>query len=344
MVKLLKRGEEIRQFILANLEEHPQDIAALASQKFGVTRQAINKHIKRLVEQKAIIVEGSTKDRHYRLCPLDEVLKVYQLTERLAEDVIWDLDIRPLLVDLPDNVRSIWSYSFTEMMNNAIEHSRGKQVYVAVEKTAAYTSVRISDDGEGIFRKIQRELDLIDERHAVLELAKGKLTTDPDNHSGQGIFFTSRMMDEFAIMSGKTFFSHQIHKPEDWILQTYSLQQGTTVCMQLDNNTSRTSKQIFDKFSSGDDYAFTKTVVPVRLAQYGGESLVSRSQAKRLLSRFDKFRVVILDFSEVDAIGQAFADEVFRVFKKQHPEVEVIPVEANQDVMQMISRAMSHDI
>jgi STAS-like domain of unknown function (DUF4325) len=118
-------------------------------------------------------------------------------------------------------------------------------------------------------------------------------------------------------------------------------QAGTTVLMKLNNNTSRNSKQIFDNFSSGDDYAFTKTVVPVRLAQYGDERLVSRSQAKRLLAGVDKFKVVVFDFSGVEAVGQAFADEVFRVFKKQHPEMDVMSLNASKDVAQMISRAES---
>ena len=101
---------------------------------------------------------------------------------------------------------------------------------------------------------------------------------------------------------------------------------------------------MFDSVSSGDDDAFTKTVVPVRLAQYGDERLVSRSQAKRLLAGVDKFRVVVFDFSGVEAVGQAFADEVFRVFKKQHPEMQIMSLNASKDVAQMISRAESVDI
>ncbi|HIK17725.1 MAG TPA: STAS-like domain-containing protein [Leptolyngbyaceae cyanobacterium M33_DOE_097] len=177
----------------------------------------------------------------------------------------------------------------------------------------------------------------------IAELAKGKLTTDPDRHTGQGIFFTSRMFDEFAILSGSIYFSHEFNKAEDWIVERDGFQSGTTVFMKLKNNTSRTSKQVFDSFSSGDDYAFTKTVVPVRLAQYGDEKLVSRSQAKRLLAGVDKFRVVVFDFAGVDSIGQAFSDEVFRVFKRQHPEMQVMSLNANQDVAQMIRRAESTD-
>lgn len=87
--------------------------------------------------------------------------------------------------------------------------------------------------------------------------------------------------------------------------------------------------------------ASTETVVPVRLAQYGDEKLVSRSQAKRLLVGLDKFRVVVFNFAEVEAIGQAFADEVFRVFRKQHPDIEIKSLNANEEVTQMICRAES---
>jgi STAS-like domain of unknown function (DUF4325) len=175
----------------------------------------------------------------------------------------------------------------------------------------------------------------------VLELAKGKLTTDPERHSGQGIFFTSRMFDVFNIFSGNVYFSHEFKESEDWILERHNLIPGTIVSMKLGNNTSRTSKQVFDAFSSGDDYAFTEAIVPVRLAQYGDERLVSRSQAKRLVTGVDKFKVVIFDFSGVEAVGQAFADEVFRVFKRQHPEIEIMSLNANKDVAQMLSRAES---
>ena len=136
-------------------------------------------------------------------------------------------------------------------------------------------------------------------------------------------------------------FSHEFDEKEDWILQASSAQGGTLVRMVLHNHTARTVKKVFDKFSSEDDYGFTKTVVPVKLMQYGDDNLVSRSQAKRLLARFDRFKVVVLDFHEVASVGQAFADEVFRVFKRAHPEVEIVPVRTSSEVKRMISRAES---
>ncbi len=343
MVGIRKRGEEIRQFILDNVEHHPKIVAKLAAHNFGITRQAVNKHIQRLVEQKALLVHGSTRNRHYLLHPLVQWEHIYLLDGSLAEDIVWRNDIAVLFGQLTINVIDIWHYGFTEILNNSIDHSSGNHVNVSLTKTATTTEIIIYDDGEGIFKKIQRELDLHDERHSVLELAKGKLTTDPDNHTGEGIFFSSRMFDDFRILSGNVYFSHTHDEVEDWIIEKQRYQSGTGVFMKLANNTTRTTKQIFDSFTSDDDYGFTKTVVPVRLAQYGDEKLVSRSQAKRLLGRVDKFKTVIFDFDEVESIGQAFADEVFRVFQLQHPEIELIYLKTNKNVKQMISRARSHD-
>ncbi len=71
--------------------------------------------------------------------------------------------------------------------------------------------------------------------------------------------------------------------------------------MLLANQSDRTPEDVFRRYASEeDDYGFTKTVVPVRLAREGSEQLVSRSQAKRLLARVDRFATVILDFSGVD--------------------------------------------
>lgn len=103
-------------------------------------------------------------------------------------------------------------------------------------------------------------------------------------------------------------------------------------------NTTKTPAAVLDEYSSVDT-GFSKTHVPVALAAYGESNLISRSQAKRLLARFECFAEVILDFENVKSIGQGFADEVFRVFALNHPEVHLIPIRANVKVERFIQRA-----
>src|SRR5882724_8923652 len=340
MTGVRARGEDIRRFILEHVGKHPADIAKIAADHFGITRQAANKHLQKLTAKKALVESGKTRAKTYSVCPLSVWEHRYEIKEGLAEDVVWRNDILPTLGKLPDNVSNIWHYGFTEMFNNAIDHSAGQLIMVKISKTAASTDMVISDNGVGIFKKIQAALGLMDPRHAILELAKGKLTTDPTMHSGEGIFFSSRMFDSFDIASEGAIFSHAYGDKEDWIGEADKL-KGTHVIMKLNNHTARTLKKVFDQFSSGDDYGFNKTIVPVKLAQYGNDQLISRSQAKRVVSRVELFKVVVFDFTGVPSVRQAFADEIFRVFANQHPEIELHAFKANSEVKRMIERVKS---
>ena len=85
---------------------------------------------------------------------------------------------------------------------------------------------------------------------------------------------------------------------------------------------------------------FNKTEIIVHLAQECLDfPMVSRSLARRILSNIDKFKVVFLDFANIETIGQGFADEIFRVFKNKHPEISVIPLNTNEEIDFMIKRA-----
>ena len=343
-MRLRDRGEAIRHFILDHVEQHPSDVVRLVMETFGISRQAVNRHIQNLIKQGALTGKGSTRSRTYHLAPALRWSGEYTIAHGLAEDRVWREDIAPRLGDLPDKSSEIWQYGFTEIFNNAIDHSGGSRITVRLEKTATTSELMILDNGEGIFKKIQRALGLADERHAVLELAKGKFTTDPERHTGEGIFFSSRMFDRFDILSGGVFFTHQFSDEEDWILERDESESGTAVWMKLHNHTSRSMETIFNRFAAPEEYAFTKTVVPVRLAQYGDDRLVSRSQAKRLVNRVDRFKTVIFDFEGVDTIGQAFADEVFRVFARRHSDIELHAINMSEQVTRMVTRAQAPSV
>ena len=72
--------------------------------------------------------------------------------------------------------------------------------------------------------------------------------------------------------------------------------------------------------------------------EYLGEHLISRSIARRILSNIEKFKVIFLDFDGVKTIGQAFADEIFRVFRNKHKEITILPINVDEEVKFMIKR------
>lgn len=335
------KSKQIRSFILRNADDHPREVGILAAKRFGISRQAVSRHLKILVSEGFLIATGQTRAKEYRLRKLVEVEVPLKLAPDISEDQAWSKHVEPHLDDLEKNIYTICIHGFTEIMNNAIEHSEGSGVVISIEIDAVKVTLQVFDDGIGIFRKISQELDLVDDRHALLELAKGKLTTDPKHHSGEGIFFTSRMFDEFFIKSRQLFYLHNVEN-NDWLSEDLDEDtNGTLVSMTIHKESTRTTSEVFDKYTTEeDDNIFSRTSVPVVLAQYGEENLVSRSQAKRLLARFDKFKEVILSFKGVDRIGQAFADEIFRVFQKAHPEIRLLYVDANDEVRKMILRAL----
>jgi anti-sigma regulatory factor (Ser/Thr protein kinase) len=267
----------------------------------------------------------------------------FTIAPGLEEDKIWRQQVRPLLSGIPANVLEICHYGFTEMVNNVIDHSAGRTLVIRIGSTTNAIRMDIIDDGVGIFQKLQTELGLEDHRHAILELAKGKTTTAPQQHTGEGIFFTSRMFDNFSIISGRLRFTHDALLGEDRLVEIEKEEKGTTIILEIHPQSQRTMKGVFDQFAAGEeDYGFTRTQVPVTLAQYGDENLVSRSQAKRLLARFDRFKEVQLDFKGVLMIGPAFADEIFRVFRHQNPQIRLIWLNATAEVEKMIRRALSN--
>ena len=339
-----ERGERIRRQILRDVKHHPSDIARHIAKIFSITPQAVNSHIKRLEKESRLASSGIGKGKRYFLGDVREYRATFPLTGDFAEDRVWTSHYSFLFEDLPENIVDICHYGFTEMVNNVIDHSGGDKVFISILRDKNRIVIFVIDDGEGIFRRIKRLFELSDERQALFELSKGKLTTDPDNHTGEGIFFTSRVFDQFDIDSKGLEFSHDDNFEFDYLNESNMPRDtiGTMVYMLIQRDSDRTIQYIFNEYTAGpEEFQFNRTVIPVRLAQYENEKLVSRSQAKRLLTRIEKFHNVIFDFEGVSFIGQAFADEIFRVYSQRHPNIILLPVNMEVEVSKMVNKAIS---
>lgn len=335
--RVTRNSEQIRDALIAAIRAESPSPVRLVSEAVGVTRQAINRHLQGLIKTGVVVATGKTKSRAYALATLVEEHWRWPLDGTLEEDVIWRDQVRPKLGSLRTNALAICQFGFTEVLNNAIDHSEGQWVRGEARMTAADLTLRIHDDGVGAFAKVERAFGFGDAQQAVLELTKGKLTTDPKRHSGEGLFFASRAFDSFVIDSGE----NRLHV--DQVSGTWRLHpltppvSGTRVEMTLALNTRHELRAVFDQFAAPDEFRFDRTQVPVYLAQYGDENLISRSQARRLLHRLDQFQDVLFDFKDVAFIGQGFADEIFRVFQNEHPAIRLRSVNASADIARMIS-------
>jgi len=335
------RFDELVRTVTRDVVEHPRDLTRHYAERFKISRVAANKYIQRLETEGWIARSGPSTHPVFSPGYKRRIARLYPLTG-LEEHIAWENDFKPYL-SMSSNVQSIANHGFTEMVNNAIDHSSGKSVFVFTSQDETALRIIVSDDGVGIFAKITSALNLPDMRQALFELSKGKLTTDPSKHTGEGVFFTSRMFDSFEISANGLQYNHEANASHDWLQEANGVfSEGTTVYMRIALNSNRTTAEVYAQFTEApEDYDFSKTVVPMRLARFGNEQLVSRSQAKRLIARFDRFRTVILDFSEIQEIGQAFADELFRVYSSSHPNVELLPKNMTEQVKKMWLRAIA---
>jgi anti-sigma regulatory factor (Ser/Thr protein kinase) len=338
------RTDEVRRAILAAVFWSSASPVARVARQFSITKQAVLLHVQALVREQVLQAEGERRHRRYALREVQRAEETFDLSGGAVEEhAVWSSFAKPLILPIATaNDLDVCGYGLTEMINNGIDHSSGSVLTVGVVLTTSSITMRVTDNGVGIFQKIAEALGLADPRLSLLELSKGKFTTDAKRHTGEGIFFTSRAFDRFTIRSSNLLFSHTLDTG-DWLVDIRDKAfVGTRIAMSLFKPTPRSMHDVYKQFTmGGEDSRFAKTHVPLELATFGDESLVSRSSAKRVLSRAERFEEVLLDFSGVRSIGQGFADEIFRVFANEHPAVKLIAINANEQVTGMIRRAQS---
>lgn len=332
-----EKRDRIIRYLLEKIETDSENAIKKTMEAFNISANTVYRYVRELEKKKIIAKSG----RELSLVYEEEVFLLHRCEGELEEeDRIYETYIRKYIQDFPENVRKIWEYSFMEMMNNAIDHSEAEEVHIAILKNYVNTSIIIADAGVGIFRKIKEYYGYARLNDAINELFKGKLTTDASRHSGEGIFFTSRVLDKFLAISDGKIFSHSnfddiVENLENIeFLSKWRDMKGTCIFMELSNNSNKILKEVFDMFADVDG-GFTKTHIPVK--NIFAEFPVSRSQAKRLCNRFEEFEVVELDFAGISEIGQGFAHEIFVVFQNTHENVSIIPINTSEDVMRMIN-------
>jgi hypothetical protein len=123
--------ETIRKRALQLVADGGHRVGTQVASEFGLSRLVANGYMQTLIKEGLIEAEGSTRARVYRLLVLAEASYAYS-REGLQEDLVWRRDFQPLVADLPENVRDIWHYGVTEMVNNAIDHSGSAKVRVGL--------------------------------------------------------------------------------------------------------------------------------------------------------------------------------------------------------------------
>jgi anti-sigma regulatory factor (Ser/Thr protein kinase) len=345
--------KDIKGLILSKVRKKSEITVAEITKETGFSRAYIHRFFQSLVEEGLVVKVGHANRARYVLSENSAVKKAKLgissfnrtfVIKGLEEDKVLDLikSETGIFENIAENAARIVEYAFTEMLNNAIEHSRSEKVKVLIGRERGLVRFDVVDFGIGIFENLIHSRHLASVEEAIQDLLKGKQTTMPEEHSGEGIFFTRRIADIFIIKSSckKLIFDNA---KNDFTVSSTKPFFGTKITFVLSENSSRSLTEIFKKYTD-ERFEFSATEVVVKLYQLGGQHLfVSRSQARRILFGLEKFRKIVLDFSGVFAIGQGFADEIFRVWRNRHPQTEIISVNDNEDIRFMTNRANAGD-
>lgn len=337
--------------ILEIINKNGRITSSQITEAIGVSRQYVNIVISDLIAEKQVIKLGGTRNAFYvstdYMREHPDILpstfkKKYRNISLEEHRVLMELEEKfPLISNIPENIKSIFTFAFSEMFNNAIEHSQSKSISVEVAVCDKNLSFIVSDSGIGVFRNIMKKGNLKSEIQAIQDLLKGKTTTMPKSHSGEGIFFTSKAGDVFILDSFGLQLAINNVKSDISIHRVPVKNRGTRVIFRINTNSNRHLNDVFKKYTNlanEDQCGFDKTEIRVKLFTTSGIH-ISRSQARRILVGLEKFKIILFDYEKVPMVGQAFADEIYRVFQELHPDIRLDNENMSEGVRFMIERA-----
>ena len=333
------KAEEI---IYSALRQEGREMSALQlSELPGVgSRTYVSKILAKLVGEKKIYLRKEGRNVYYRTTEMVAIDKKFA-TKGLQEEMIWGEICKDasFFLAVSEQARDILAFAFLEMVNNAIDHSRSGVVQVRVWKELGKLKFIVRDFGVGIFQNLIEKKGLSDDNDAVRVLLQGKTTTDPKRHSGEGIFWTSKIADKMIFKSGETKLTIENVIGDFAIERLCERILGTEVYFEIEENTGRSLSKLLHRYSfDHEKLALDTTMVPIKLFDVGGV-WISRSQARKILNGLSKFKKVEFDFKGVDLIGQGFADEIFRVYQRSHPGMVLEGKNMNGTVALLVERA-----
>jgi anti-sigma regulatory factor (Ser/Thr protein kinase) len=343
----MKTSVQIEQEILNRLIDCPgSNPSAFVQNKYSISRETVRTYFQKLADRGDIVSKGYGKGRVYFPATHSSdhankrqlEISVKDLASR-GEDVFFSEEIGPFLASrLSESNFARLRYVATECLNNSIDHSKASTVMTTIFVSDDELTLSLKDDGLGVFATIESYFKLRDVFEAAAELAKGRRTTDPAKHAGEGLFFSARIADRFMLSANGIQYTY-VDAKDDWTVAKSSLPAvGSTLVFKFNLISTKSTKSVFDRYSQ--DYNFEKgsprIVNPYILALPKGD-LISRSEAKKILAGAELFTSIIFDFKDVESVGQGFADEVFRVFANQYPGVSIAVKNANEFIVRMIA-------
>jgi len=334
----MNSSEKIKNFILDNISKHKRDIIHTSIEHFGVSRQAIHKHMNSLIKDHKVTAYGTTKGRYYELMPTVNFVKSIDIDNNFEVEKLLKEYVLPHLISLERNILEIFEFSTGALLNNISDHSSASKFYYKIYITHQEAHFILSDNGIGIFEHIRQRLNLSKVRLAALELAKGQVVTDIIDHSGDELNAVIHLFDKVKIDStgiSLNFFNHN----EDWTLDHSTQNKGSRIHLQINPSSKRTCAEIFDLIF---DSRKNNVRIPLKLLKDSRKLVINhRNHVDSVMRNIRDYENIEFDFKEIDLIGPAFANELVRKAREKNRFAHIRWINTNETVDLLMSRALN---
>lgn len=226
--------------ILEYLENNTGATGSQLAAMLNVSRQAVNKQLKPLVQSGIVIKEGDTRGTIYRMYRgkrtssvakrLKKKLKPEEIdSEKLFDEAALFFNFNHLLTD---NSRQLSRISFFEIIGNVVRHS-GTAVCTVEWLLDPYNlQIRIRDLGRGIFQAIAEKKSFSEENEALTEVMKFGTESLEQLDTSRGIHYATKAADLISFRSHRTKITFDNLKP-DVVVEELKFQEGTDVFIQV---------------------------------------------------------------------------------------------------------------
>ncbi|MFL2983129.1 MAG: STAS-like domain-containing protein [Candidatus Neomarinimicrobiota bacterium] len=334
----MNSSNQIKNFILDNLSQHQKDIIQEAIVRFGISRQAVHRHMNSLIVDKKVAAYGNTKGRHYELIPAVNFNKTINVSSYSTPEHLLKKIILPHLKSLSKNIYEIFEFSISALLNNVYDHADASKIYFKIFITRDITHFILSDNGIGIFDNISNELKLSNTKIAALHLATGNVTADSSKYSGEELNTVILLFDSVTVDANGKGLKYS-HDKQDWSISDSTQKQGTRIHLQIDTASDRTCANVFNKIFINEKDSIR---IPLRLINTSEQMIVSRkNQAKSILRNIEDYKKIEFDFNQIQLIGPAFADQLIRKTREKNQSADIKWINSNETVDLLMSRALA---
>lgn len=333
---------EVAEVVESLLSERGGFSSAELSERTGLTRQALHRHLSSWVLEGRLQRQGRARATRYlpgpgnSSCPPESrprgrapagLGRTYRV-EGLSPQAAWR-DLQAWLGSqapgIGDTALAVLEWVTCELVANGLAHAQSPYLSLRAHADSDRVALALADAGLGAFETLRRKLGASSALDALQWLSNPPATpaAGPPDPACRGLRSVSHMVELFELDAngfewsvdnalGETAVSEvpEVPRHSSGTGETGGAGTEVRVSVALDTQTH-----------PADILAHRPAIHGTRVLALRdfGRRLFTRSDARRLLEGMDLYAEIVLDFDGIEGTGLGFVDELLRVWPIRHP-------------------------